>query len=40
VLGPFADNTNTRRRFYADLEEFSFSNKSPDPGAYMWGRTI
>ena len=34
-FGPVADNTNTRRHFYADLEEFSFSNKSPDPGAYM-----
>ena len=34
-FGPVADNTNTRRHFYADLEEFSFSNKSPDPGTYM-----
>ena len=34
-FGPVADSTNTRRHFYADLEEFSFSNKSPDPGAYM-----
>jgi peptide/nickel transport system substrate-binding protein len=34
-FGPVADNTNTRRHFYADLEEFSFSNKSPDPGAYL-----
>jgi peptide/nickel transport system substrate-binding protein len=38
-FGPVADNTNTRRHFYADLEEFSFSNKSPDPGAYMRGWT-
>ena len=34
-FGPVADNTNTRRHFYADLEEFAYSNKSPDPGAYM-----
>lgn len=34
-FGPVGDNTNTRRHFYADLEEFSFSNKSPDPGAYL-----
>jgi peptide/nickel transport system substrate-binding protein len=34
-FGPVADNTNTRRHFYADLEEFNFSNKSPDPGAYL-----
>lgn len=34
-FGPVKDNTNTRRHFYADLGEFSFSNKSPDPGAYM-----
>ncbi len=34
-FGPVRDNTNTRRHFYADLEEFTFNNKSPDPGAYM-----
>jgi peptide/nickel transport system substrate-binding protein len=34
-FGPVGDNTNTRRHFYADLEEFNFNNKSPDPGAYM-----
>jgi peptide/nickel transport system substrate-binding protein len=34
-LGPIGESTNTRRQFYADLEEFAFSNKSPDPGAYM-----
>ena len=34
-FGPVGDSTNTRRHFYADLEEFSFSNKSPDPGAYL-----
>jgi peptide/nickel transport system substrate-binding protein len=34
-FGPVRDNTNTRRHFYADLEEFAFSNKSPDPGAYL-----
>jgi len=34
-FGPVADNTSTRRHFYADLEEFNFSNKSPDPGAYL-----
>ena len=34
-FGPVKDSTNTRRHFYADLEEFSFSNKSPDPDAYM-----
>jgi peptide/nickel transport system substrate-binding protein len=36
-LGPPEQSTNTRRQFYADLEEFSFSNKSPDPAAYMSG---
>jgi len=34
-LGPPKDTTDTRRQFYADLEEFAFSNKSPDPTAYM-----
>jgi len=34
-FGPVGENTNTRRHFYADLEEFNFNNKSPDPGAYM-----
>ena len=34
-FGPVGDNTNTRRHFYADLEMFAFSNKSPDPGAYL-----
>ena len=34
-FGPVGENTNTRRHFYADLEEFAYSNKSPDPGAYM-----
>ena len=34
-FGPVTENTNTRRHFYADLEEFAYSNKSPDPGAYM-----
>jgi len=34
-FGPASESTNTRRHFYADLEEFAFSNKSPDPGAYM-----
>jgi peptide/nickel transport system substrate-binding protein len=38
-LGPIGESTNTRRQFYADLEEFAFSNKSPDPGAYMQGWT-
>jgi peptide/nickel transport system substrate-binding protein len=38
-LGPPAESTNTRRQFYADLEEFAFSNKSPDPAAYMKGWT-
>lgn len=36
-LGPPAESSNTRRQFYADFEEFAFSNKSPDPGAYMAG---
>jgi peptide/nickel transport system substrate-binding protein len=36
-LGPGTDNTNTRRHFYADLEEYAYGNKSPDPGAYMRG---
>jgi peptide/nickel transport system substrate-binding protein len=34
-LGPIGESTNTRRQFYADLEEFAFSNKSPDPGPYL-----
>jgi peptide/nickel transport system substrate-binding protein len=38
-LGPIKDTTQTRRQFYADLEEFAFSNKSPDPEAYMAGWT-
>jgi len=38
-LGPPTDTTDTRRQFYADLEEFAFSNKSPDPTAYMSGWT-
>lgn len=38
-LGPPAGTTNTRRQFYADLEMFAFSNKSPDPGAYLEGWT-
>ena len=36
-LGPPKDTTDTRRQFYADLEEFAFSPKNPDPGAYMVG---
>lgn len=36
-FGPPNDTTDTRRQFYADLEEFAFSNKSPDPTAYMAG---
>jgi peptide/nickel transport system substrate-binding protein len=38
-FGPPQDTTDTRRQFYADLEEFAFSNKSPDPTAYMAGWT-
>ena len=38
-LGPVEGTTNTRRQFYTDLEEFAFSNKVPDPGAYMKGWT-
>jgi peptide/nickel transport system substrate-binding protein len=38
-FGPPEESTNTRRQFYADLEEFSYSNKSPDPTAYMAGWT-
>lgn len=38
-FGPVKDTTDTRRQFYADLEEFAFSNKSPDPTAYMAGWT-
>jgi peptide/nickel transport system substrate-binding protein len=34
-LGPPAESTNTRRQFYADLSEFAFSNKTPDPTAYL-----
>jgi peptide/nickel transport system substrate-binding protein len=38
-LGPVEGTTETRRQFYADLEEFAFSNKSPDPAVYMAGWT-
>lgn len=38
-FGPPTDTTDTRRQFYSDLEEFAFSNKSPDPAAYMAGWT-
>lgn len=38
-FGPPTDTTDTRRQFYSDLEEFAFSNKSPDPIAYMAGWT-
>ncbi|HXQ33388.1 MAG TPA: ABC transporter substrate-binding protein, partial [Anaerolineales bacterium] len=38
-FGSVTDTTDTRRQFYADLEEFAFSNKSPDPTAYMAGWT-
>jgi peptide/nickel transport system substrate-binding protein len=38
-LGSGADNTNTRRHFYSDVEEYAYGNKSPDPGAYMRGWT-
>jgi peptide/nickel transport system substrate-binding protein len=34
-FGPPDNTTDTRRQFYADLEEFAFSNKSPDPTAYL-----
>jgi peptide/nickel transport system substrate-binding protein len=34
-FGPPENTTDTRRQFYADLEEFAFSNKSPDPTAYL-----
>ena len=34
-FGPVEGQTSTRRQFYSDLEEFAFSNKSPDPTAYM-----
>ena len=34
-FGPVTAGTNTRRHFYADLQEFAYSNKSPDPGPYM-----
>ncbi|HET9496096.1 MAG TPA: peptide ABC transporter substrate-binding protein [Chloroflexia bacterium] len=38
-FGPPKDTTDTRRQFYADLEEYAFSPKNPDPGAYMVGWT-
>jgi peptide/nickel transport system substrate-binding protein len=38
-FGPVKDTTDTRRQFYADLEEFAYSNKSPDPTAYLSGWT-
>ena len=36
-LGSKNESTNTRRHFYADVEEYAYGNKSPDPGAYMAG---
>ncbi|MBB6411922.1 peptide ABC transporter substrate-binding protein [Mesorhizobium sangaii] len=38
-LGSTPDNTNTRRHFYSDIEEFAYGGKSPDPGSYMVGWT-
>lgn len=38
-LGPVEGTTETRRQFYADLEVYAFSNKSPDPTVYMAGWT-
>jgi len=38
-LGPIAENTNTRRHFYTDLEMFAYGSRSPDPGAAMQGWT-
>lgn len=38
-LGPPENTTETRRQFYADLEQFAFSNKNPDPQAYLQGWT-
>ena len=34
-LGSSNESTNTRRHFYADLEEYAHGNKGPDPGAEM-----
>jgi peptide/nickel transport system substrate-binding protein len=34
-FSPPKDSTNTIEHFYADMEEYSTNNKSPDPGAYM-----
>lgn len=38
-FGPVRDSTDTRRHFYADLEMYAFSNKSPDAAAYLRGWT-
>jgi peptide/nickel transport system substrate-binding protein len=38
-LGSGPDSTNSRRHFYADMEEYAYGNKSPDPGSYMIGWT-
>ncbi|MBB3320218.1 MULTISPECIES: peptide ABC transporter substrate-binding protein [unclassified Rhizobium] len=38
-LGSGSDSTNSRRHFYADMEEYAYGNKSPDPGSYMIGWT-
>lgn len=38
-LGSGPDSTNSRRHFYADMEEYAYGNKSPDPGSYMFGWT-
>jgi peptide/nickel transport system substrate-binding protein len=34
-LASTTDSTNTRQQFYADLEEYAYGNKVPDPGVYM-----
>ena len=38
-FGPPKDTTNTQPQFYADLQEYAYNNKSPDPTAYMAGWT-
>lgn len=34
-FGSPKDSTNTQMQFYADLEEYRYNNKTPDPTAYM-----
>jgi len=36
-FGPSKDTTQTQSQFYADLQEYAYNNKIPDPTVYMAG---